>query len=131
MSGADGREASAGPETDAIFVVDELHLKTGCLDVFLGALHERYVPGAAARGQRLVQTLVTPPTATEGLAQSVMLIWRLEGVAGFWEMRSQNATPDIAAWWADCEAFIESRTRRYAAAPEAIPGFDALGRLSV
>ena len=130
MSGSEERGAEADPDTDAIFVVDELHLKSGCLDAFLAALHERYVPGAAARGQRLVQTIVTPPTATEGLAQSVLLIWRLEDVAGFWEMRSQNATPEVAAWWADCDAFIESRTRRYAAAPEAIPGFDALGRLN-
>ena len=130
MSGSQEQGASAGTGTDAVFIVDELHLKTGCLEPFLAALHERYVPGAAARGQLLVHTLVTPPTVTEGLPQSVLLLWHLEGVAGFWEMRSQNATPEVAAWWADCEAFIESRTRRYAAAPEAIPGFDALGRLS-
>ena len=130
MSESENQGAPGGPGTKAIFVVDELHLKAGCLDSFLVALEERYRPGAEARGQHLVQTLVTPPTTTEGIAQSVLLLWRLEGIAGFWQVRSQNATPEVAAWWADCDEFIESRTRRYAAAPEALPSFDALGRVN-
>ena len=130
MSDSGDQETSGAPGTDAVFIIDELRLKEGSLTPFLTALHERYCPSAAARGQHLVQTLVTPPTMTEGIAQSVLLLWRLEGIAGFWQARSQNATPEVAAWWADCEDFIESRTRRYAAAPESLPGFDALGKLN-
>lgn len=120
--------------TAPVYFVDELHLKPGCLDAFLAALNERYVPGATARGQNLLHTLVTPPTST-GIAsgvvpQSVILIWQLDGVAGFWGVRSQNATSEVAEWWAECETFIHSRTRRVAAEPSAIAGLDALGRIN-
>ena len=86
--------------TAPVYFVDELHLKPGCLDGFLAAMRDRYLPGATARGQRLLHTLVTPPTATgaaSGLVpQNVILIWQLGGVAGFWGVRSQNATEEVA-----------------------------------
>jgi hypothetical protein len=122
--------AASDPGSDPVYVIDELLLKSGQLEDFLSALEAHYRPGAEARGQRLVQTMVTPPTETEGVAQSVILIWVLDGVAGFWTMRSQNATEEVAAWWVECESFIQSRTRRLAAAPGAIAGFEALGRLN-
>ena len=124
MSGS-GTEAD-----DSIFVLDELQLKPGTLDVFLEAMESRYRPQAEARGQELIHLWVTPPTTTDGISLSVLLVWRLEGVPGFWRMRSQNSTPEIAAWWSDCEALIESRTRRFAASPGSVPGFEALGRLN-
>ena len=117
-------------EADPIYVLDELHLKPGMLDAFLASMRANYLPGAEARGQVLVHTWVTPPTSTDGIPMSVLLVWRLEGVAGFWRMRSQNATPDVVQWWKDCEAFVDSRSRRFAASPSSIPAFEALGRLN-
>ena len=122
--------AASDPGADPVYVIDELVLQPGRLDAFLSAMETRYRPGAEARGQRLVQTLVTPPTATEGVAQSVILIWVLDGVPGFWTMRSQNSTEEVAAWWDECETFVQTRSRRFAAAPDAIAGFEALGRLN-
>jgi hypothetical protein len=115
---------------DPIFVLDEFRLKTGMLEPFLEAMESRYRPDAEARGQTLIHTWVTPPTTTEGVALEVLLVWRLEGVPGFWRMRSQNSTDEVAAWWSDCEAWIESRTRRFAASPGAMSGFESLGRRS-
>jgi hypothetical protein len=113
-----------------IMVLDELQLKPGMLDPFLEALESRYRPGAEARGQKLLHTWVTPPTETAGIGLSVLLVWELAGVPGFWQMRSQNATPEVTAWWSDCEAFIESRTRRFAVGVDALAEFEDLGRLN-
>ena len=115
---------------DSIFVLDELQLKPGMLDAFLEAMESRYRPAAEARGQELIHVWVTPPTTTDGVSLSVLLVWRLEGVPGFWQMRSQNSTEEIAAWWSDCDTYIDSRTRRFAASPTSVPGFEALGRLN-
>jgi hypothetical protein len=115
---------------DSIYVLDELELKPGQLDAFLEAMEARYRPAAEARGQKLIHTWVTPPTETLGITQSVLLVWHLAGIPGFWTMRSQNASPEVAAWWADSGEFIASRTRRFAASPTAVPGFEVLGRLN-
>lgn len=123
--GADGSEGDA-----PIIVLDELQLKPGMLEAFLEALESRYRPGAEARGQRLLHSWVTPPSETAGVGLSVLLVWELAGVPGFWQMRSQNATPEVQAWWADCEAFIESRTRRFAVGADALAEFESLGRLN-
>jgi len=122
--------AAQAEGADPVFVLDELRLKPGMLTPFLEAMESRYRPEAEARGQTLIHTWVTPPISTEGIAISVLLVWQLEGVPGFWRMRSQNSTAEVAAWWSDCEMFIESRTRRFAASPGALPGFEALGRLN-
>lgn len=120
----------ADTDVDPVFVIDELRLRPGTLDEFLSAFRARYRPGAEARGQRLVHLLVTPPTTEVGLSHEVVILWSLEGIEGFWGMRSQNATPEVSAWWAACDAqWAESRTRRFAAAPETIPSLDAAGRV--
>lgn len=115
---------------DPIFLIDELLLRPGHLEDFLTAFRAHYLPGATARGQRLLQTLVTPPTTSPGIAQSVLLVWQLDGLEGFWGMRSQNASLEVAEWWRDCEKHIEARTRRYAASPDAIERFEKIGRLN-
>ena len=118
-----------GPASDAVFVIDELVLRNGQLDAFLSAFASDYRPGAEARGQRLLHLLVSPPTRALELPQTVTLLWQLDGVAGFWGMRSQNAADDVVAFWAECDArWVESRTRRFASAPESLSAFDAAGR---
>ena len=110
------------------FLIDEIELRPGALEDFLAAMDTGYRPGAEARGQRLVHTWVTPPTRTEGIPVSVMLVWQLDGVEGFWRMRSQNAADDVVAWWREAERYCVSRTRRYAASPAAVDRFEAFGR---
>ena len=119
----DGAEA-----LDAIYVLDELVLRPGRLADFLEAMEREYRPAAEARGQRLVHTWVTPPTTAQGLEATLLLVWRLEGIPGFWGMRSRTAEPEVLQWWQDCESFVLRRTRRLAASPEAIEGFEAAGR---
>ncbi len=113
---------------EPIYVLDEVELEPDRLDAFLDALEKGYRPAAEARGLHLIHRFVTPPTTTPGIRQSVILVWQLDGVPGFWRMRSQNAAPEIAAWWQQVERLIRRRSRRFAAAPEAIAGFEALGR---
>ena len=126
-AGGSGEAASVDP----VFVVDELELRVGQLDAFLTALETGYRPGAEARGQRLLQVLVSPPTRSLEIPHAVTLLWQVEGIAGFWGVRSQNATEDVLSFWADCDArWVASRTRRYAASPERIPVFDAAGRVN-
>lgn len=114
---------------DPVYLIDELELREGARDGFLEALERDYRPGAEARGQHLVHTWITPPVDSEGVPIRVMLVWRLDGIQGFWTMRSQNAAEDIAAFWRDAERFVVSRTRRYAASPESVARFEAIGRM--
>jgi len=122
--------AGGSDGSEPIIVLDELHLKPGMLETFLAALESSYRPGAEARGQKLRHTWITPPTETAGVGLSVLLVWELAGVPGFWQMRSQNATPEVSAFWSDCEALIESRTRRFAVGANALEEFEGLGRLN-
>ena len=120
--------SGSADEREAIYVLDELALRPGRLGDFLAAMERDYRPAAEARGQRLVHTWVTPPTRVEGPETTLLLVWRLEGIPGFWGMRSRNAEPEVQRWWQDCEAFVVRRTRRFVASPEAVDGFDAAGR---
>ena len=124
--------ASAGGDAgvEPIYVLDELQVRPGKLEAFLASMRADYLPGAEARGQRLIHTWVTPPTGIEGVPKTVILVWRLDGVPGFWQMRSQNASPEIAQWWSESETFIERRTRRFAAASDSLADLDALGMLN-
>ena len=115
-------------EREAIYVLDELVLRPGRLADFLETMERDYRPAAEARGQRLVHTWVTPPTTVEGPDTTLLLVWRLEGIPGFWGMRSRNSEPEVGQWWQDCEPLVIRRTRRFAASPEAVEGFEAAGR---
>ena len=49
----------------------------------------------------------TPSNAEPGrrshIGKTILLVWRLEGVPGFWPQRSQNAATEIAAFWTEYE----------------------------
>lgn len=114
--------------SDIIYLIDEVELRPGMTDAFLEAFRARYLPGARERGMELIHTWVTPPESPPETGQTVLLIWALAGIPGFWRMRSQNAAPEIAAWWRECEQYCVRRTRRFAVTPEAREGFAAAGR---
>ena len=112
-----------------VYLIDELEIREGLLDEFLAAFRERYLPDAVARGMELRHTWVTPPEGPPGANPSVMLVWGLEGIPGFWRMRSQNGAPEIAAWWRECDRYCVTRTRRFAVDCDAREAFAAAGRV--
>ena len=125
MTSKDGAESG-----DSIFVLDELVLRPGMLAPFRAALESQYMPGAQQRGMRLLHTWVTPPVELEMDGTQVVLVWQLDGVAGFWTMRSQSNSPEIAEWWRSCEPFVVSRTRRFAVEANALPRLEAAARVN-
>ena len=90
-------------------VLDELELRPGALDDFLVSLEAEYRPVAEARGMQLRHRWVTPPVELPNRGSTVLLVWALEGVAGFWGMRSQSGREEVAAWWERCDALVTAR----------------------
>lgn len=115
--------------TDTIYLIDEIELLPDVADDFLAALDARYVPGARSRGMELVHVWITPPEPPPGVGPTVLLVWALAGVPGFWRMRSRNSAPEIADWWREAERYHVRRTRRVAVTPDARAGFSAAGRV--
>ncbi len=113
---------------DSVYILDELELRPGMLASFRKEFEAQYAPGAQQRGMRLLHTWVTPPVELETGGTKVVLVWQLDGVPGFWTMRSQNSAPETAAWWQNCERFVVSRTRRYAVEADAMPRLEASAR---
>jgi len=113
--------------SDPIYVMDEFDLRPGMLEPFLAALAADYEPGARKRGMHRLHTWVTPPLELVDGGTQVLIVWQLDGVSGFWEMRRANAQPSVAAWWRDCERFVSARTRRYAADASALATLEAAG----
>ncbi len=117
------------PRQDPITIIDDLELRPGMLEPFLEAMNADYRPGAEQRGLRLVHTWVTPPAELDGGGTRVLLVWQVDGVPGFWRMRSQSGSPEVARWWQACERFTVSRSRRTAVEAEALRRFEAAARL--
>jgi hypothetical protein len=117
------------PSPDVIHMIDEIELHPGMNpDEFIAAFRARYLPGAQERGMELVHVWITPPEYPPEMGATAILVWALDGVAGFWRMRSQNAAPEVAAWWKECAKYCVRRTRRFAVAPEARAEMKAAGR---
>ncbi len=122
-------KSGEGSKQDPITIIDELELRPGMLEPFLEAMNAEYRPGAEQRGLRLLHGWVTPPVELAGAGTRLLLVWQVDGVPGFWRMRSQNAAPEVARWWRGCERFVVSRSRRYAVEADALSRFAAAGRL--
>ncbi len=114
---------------DTIYMIDEIELHPDRLEPFLEAFRARYLPIAEQRGMQLLHTWVTPPEGPPDLGETVLLVWGLAGIPGFWQMRSQTGLPGIAEWWSECDTFCVRRTRRFAVTPEARPAYLAAGRV--
>lgn len=124
MSGDDASEPG-----EPIYLIDELELLPDVTEEFLEAFRARYLPGARERGMELLHTWVSPPERPPETGSTIFCVWSLAGIPGFWRMRSQNATPEIAAWWRECERYCVRRTRRFAVTPESRASFAAAGRV--
>jgi len=114
---------------DTIYLIDEIELRSDATDEFLAAFRAHYLPGARDRGMELVHTWITPPESPPETGATVLFVWALAGVPGFWRMRSRNAAPEITEWWRECEDHCVRRTRRFAVTPEARAGFSAAGKV--
>ncbi len=116
-------------KNDTIYLIDEIELRPDVTDEFLAAFRARYLPGTRDRGMELIHTWVTPPECPPATGATVLFVWALAGVPGFWRMRSQNAAPEIADWWHECERYCVRRTRRFAVTPESRADFSAAARV--
>ncbi len=97
-----------------VYMMDEITVKPGLLKEYVEAYNREYVPGAKARGMKLVGSWVTPPLELEGESNSVFILWAMDGVAGFWAARKgSGADPKVQAWWEKAEPWQVSRTRKF------------------
>ena len=78
-------------ERDPIYVLDEIDLRPGMLEPFLETLEADYAPGAAARGMRRLHTWVTPPFELAAGGTQVLIVWQVDGVEGFHDLKVRSA----------------------------------------
>lgn len=116
----------SGSET--VYLVDQVVVKPGQAQAFLQAYRERYVPGAQARGMRLERTWVTPPLWLADQCNTLLLIWSLQGAAGFWAMSFQGRRDSALQdwWWQEAAPMIESRQRYIASDVADVASLDAV-----
>lgn len=97
----------------ALYVVDDVTVKPGAGEAFLDAYMARYVPGAQARGLRLVSRLVSPPVWLQDQSNRLLFVWAAAGAGDVWASKFAGRTdPLLAAWWtSEAAPYIESRSR--------------------
>jgi len=100
-------------EDSALYVVDDVTVKPGAGKAFLDAYMARYVPGAQARGLKLVYRLVSPPVWLQDQSNRLLFVWMAADAAGVWTSKfAGRADPLLAAWWErEAAPYIESRSR--------------------
>ncbi len=91
-----------------IHVLDAMTAKSGRLGEVRVLLRERYLPGARARGMRLLGEWMGP-----GPAEEWILLWGVDDVAAWWGMRAQaSVDPAVSAFWHEVDTRLEARSRR-------------------
>ena len=97
-----------------IYVLDEMTVKPGMLRQYQEAYAREYVPGAEARGMRLVGSWTTPPLELEGESNVLLVLWSLDDVSSFWKARrAAGIDPQAQAWWREAEAYQVRRSRKF------------------
>jgi len=102
---------------ERVYIIDRITVKPGQGEAFARACRERYQPGAEARGMRLELNLVAPPLWLQDQANTLLYVWSVEGVAGYWGMSFQGRQDPALQdwWWQEAAPLIESRERWVAA----------------
>ena len=98
-------------------LVDRVVVRPGRREEFLRGFHQRYLPGARARGLTLVSVVAVPPEEIEAQPTELTIVWTLPDYRAFFPMRGQaGADPSVAAFWEWCNGLIERRERHVGAA---------------
>jgi hypothetical protein len=96
-----------------LHILDELSARPGRLDELQRLLRERYLPGAQARGMRLVGQWVAPPSPLAEHGSEWLLLWELSDVDGWWDMRARaSRDPAVLAFWREADGCLAGRARR-------------------
>lgn len=104
-------QAAKAPPT--VFVIDDLTAKPGRGEALQRAYLERYAPGAARRGMKLVHQWVSPPYWLPDGSNRLLFVWTVPGPGGAWRMKhSGRQDPELVAWWTqEAPRLVEVRTR--------------------
>jgi hypothetical protein len=114
------QEATTPP---TVFVIDDLTAKPGQGEALERAYLERYAPGAARRGMKLVHRLVSPPYWLPDGSNRLLFIWTLPGPGGAWAMKhAGRQDPELVAWWTEeAPRLVAARTRAICAEAADLP----------
>ncbi|MFC7516787.1 hypothetical protein ACFQUU_17405 [Herbaspirillum sp. GCM10030257] len=93
-----------------IHVLDEIVLDAAHVPAVLTLLHERYLPGCAARGMTPLNRWVSPPVAVNGEPNTLWLLWQLPSVLAYYGMRN-NASTDLPGFWSAVDGLCRQRRR--------------------
>ncbi len=97
-----------------IYMVDEITLKPGKLRQFNDAFAKEYLPKAKERGLKLVGSWIAPPMEMQGESNTLIVMWGIEGLDGFWKQRKGSSQdPLVRGWWEKMSPAIAGRTRRF------------------
>ncbi|WP_170304667.1 hypothetical protein [Croceicoccus estronivorus] len=95
-----------------IFILDQFESHPGDGEALHAFCHERYVPGAIARGMTLVHSLVSPPLWLDDGANRLFFLWSLADAEAFWAKNNLGRRdPDVHELWAELDCRVASRRR--------------------
>jgi hypothetical protein len=101
-----------------IFILDQLVSRDGEGEALHTLYRDEYIPGAEARGMKLVHRLVSPPLWLDDGANRLLFLWRLPDADGFWRKNNLGRRdPVVQGWWAKVDRLAASRRRDTLADP--------------
>lgn len=106
-------------DNEPIYILDRVVVKPGMATAYRDAYLENYAPSAERRGMRLVSVLASPPLDVAGEPTTILILWSVDGVAAWWDMRigrGPGQLPDPSgrgrsAWWEESDEMVVERSR--------------------
>ncbi|NTX28167.1 hypothetical protein HT746_13650 [Burkholderia pyrrocinia] len=93
-----------------IQIVDEITLAPERIPDVLALLHDRYLPGHAARGLTAAGRWVSPPVAVPGQPSTLWLTWHVADAPAYYRMRGLT-DGDVVAFWRAVDGMCDARSR--------------------
>ncbi len=94
------------------YILDQIKLKPGKLQMFLDRFNQQYVGAAEKRGQKLVGSWTDPAFELEDRPTEVFVLWSVEDSTVHYSMRRMaGQDPTVAQWWKECEDYQVTRAR--------------------
>jgi len=98
----------------AVYIVDEIELKPGCLQEYRERFQREYLPKARERGMNLLHTWLTPPVELEDGTNQLLFVWSVPDIEAWWQMRAMAMQdPDVSRWWKETEHYATYHERRF------------------